>query len=253
MIDPIGADSELVINGTFDSDTDWTKGDGWTTSGKCGIWEESVGYGNLEQDISIIEGQTYLVQYEVGSIEMYGQVKAQVGGTDGVLRTSAGVYREIITAGAGSALKFIPSASPTGFNSVIEIDNVSVCRIIETGKNWPLYVSSMPDGDGVKTNCGAVYDTAGILDGKLSSGEVVQHPGIQLRIRSSDYEVGYAKIEELALALDNVNQDTIVVKGNTYLLQNISRTTSVVPLGSERGYKRRFVFTVNFLITIRKI
>jgi len=133
------------------------------------------------------------------------------------------------------------------------INNLSLMTDPSDGNDWPLYISSMPDGDNIETNCGAIYDTAGVLDGKLSSGEVIQHPGIQLRIRSDDYETGYAKIEAIALALDDVSWDTIVVGGNTYLLQNISRTTSVVPLGSERGYKRRFVFTVNFLITIRKV
>jgi len=119
--------------------------------------------------------------------------------------------------------------------------------------DWPLYVSSMPDGDNVKTNCGAIYDTAGVLDGKLSSGEVIQHPGIQIRIRSDNYEMGYAKIEKIALTLDDICWNTITIGEDSYLLQNISRTTPVVPLGSERGYKRRFSFTVNFLCTIRKI
>lgn len=133
------------------------------------------------------------------------------------------------------------------------INNLSLMTDPSDGNDWPLYISSMPDGDNVKTSCGAIYDTAGVLDGKLSSGEVVLHPGIHLRIRSNDYEEGYAKIEEVALALDNVNKDTIVLGGDTYLLQNISRTTSIVPLGPEKGYKRRFLFTVNFLVSLRKV
>jgi len=133
------------------------------------------------------------------------------------------------------------------------IETLSLMTDPSDGDDWPLYISSMPDGDNVKTDCGAIYDTAGVLDGKLSSGEVVQHPGIQLCIRSDDYETGYAKIEAIALALDDICWNTITISGDTYLLQNISRVSAVVPLGSERGYKRRFLFTVNFLCSLRKI
>jgi len=133
------------------------------------------------------------------------------------------------------------------------INSLSLMTNPSDGDNWPLYISSMPDGDDVEVNCGSIYDTVGILDGKLSNGEVIQHPGIQLRIRSDNYEIGFAKIEAIALALDDVSWDTVEVNAIAYLLQNISRTTSIVPLGSERGTKRRFIFTTNFLVTIRKI
>jgi len=133
------------------------------------------------------------------------------------------------------------------------INTLSLMTTPSDEGNWPLYLSSMPDGDNIKTNCGAIYDTTGVLDGKISDGEVIQHPGIQLRIRSDDYEIGYAKIEAIALALDSVLFDIVSIDAVDYLLQNVSRTTAVVPLGSERGYKRRFLFTVNFLVTLRKI
>ena len=32
--------------------------------------------------------------------------------------------------------------------------------------SWPLYVSSLPDGNGVSDNCGAVYDTVGLKIGR---------------------------------------------------------------------------------------
>ncbi len=133
------------------------------------------------------------------------------------------------------------------------ISTLSLMTLPSDRGSWPLYVANMPDGNDIETNCGCVYDTPGVLDGKLSSGEVIQHPGIQLRIRSNDYETGYAKTEAIALALDDVSWDTITVSGTTYLLQSVSRTSPVVPLGSERGTKRRFLFTANFLITLKKL
>ena len=69
------------------------------------------------------------------------------------------------------------------------INNLSLMTDPSDGSDWPLYKSSMPDSDNVKTNCGAIYDTAGVLDGKLSTGKVVQHPGIQISIRSNNHEI----------------------------------------------------------------
>jgi len=130
------------------------------------------------------------------------------------------------------------------------INNLSLMTDPDDRADWPLYISSMPDDE---VNCGAIYDTAGVLDGKLMTGEVIIHPGIQLSIRSNDYETAYAKIEAITLALDDINWDTIVVEGTTYQLQNVSRATPIFPLGSERGYKRRFIFVVNFLMSLKKI
>ncbi len=119
------------------------------------------------------------------------------------------------------------------------------------GDVWPLYVSHLPDID---IDCGAIYDTAGVLDAKLSNGEVVEHLGIQISIRSDDYEMGYIKIEAITLALDVIhNVDVALDSATYYRIQNASRSSPIVPLGTEKGTKRRFLFTVNFLMTLRKI
>ncbi len=119
---------------------------------------------------------------------------------------------------------------------------------------WPLYVGSLSDSKNVKTEAGALYDPAGVIDGKLMNGEVIQHPGIQLRIRSQSYQTGWSKAESVALDLDEVYRDTVVVNGNTYLIQNISRTSQVIALGQEmKTSKRRYIFTVNFLMTLKRV
>jgi len=117
---------------------------------------------------------------------------------------------------------------------------------------WPLYKTSMPTGDNVEINCGALYNTTGMNESRLMTGLVVTHPGIQLRIRSSTSEIGWVKIEDIADALDKVENVDIVVKGKTYRIQNASRTSPIVPLGQEIG-TRRYLFTVNYLLTVRRI
>lgn len=172
------------------------------------------------------------------------------------------VSGSVIPAVTGGVFLYIQSlvvdidlaASPASIlRSFIIEEAIGSMTLPSDGSDWPLFISSMPDGNDVKVNCGAIYDTSGVLDGKLSDGEVVQHPGIQIRIRSDDYETGYAKIEIIALALDDVDWNTIVINSTTYLFQNISRTTPIISLGPERGFKRRFLFTVNFMVTLKKV
>jgi hypothetical protein len=143
--------------------------------------------------------------------------------------------------------------SPSSIIAAYLIDEISKMTWPTDKSSWPLYISHMPDGDEVETDCGAIYDTSGILDGRLMSGLVPQHPGIQIKIRSRDYEEGYAKIEDVASALDAISYYSITIAAGEYEIQNVSRTTAVVFIGLEPGTKRRYLFTVNFLLTIKKL
>ncbi len=118
---------------------------------------------------------------------------------------------------------------------------------------WPLYVNHLPDSPNVEDNCGAIYDTTGVKDGRLMEGPVPQHFGIQLKIRSLGNQAGYVKIEDIAVAMDEVVRVELSLSSGDYVIQNVSRTSPVVPLGIEGGTKRRFLFTINFLVTMRKV
>ncbi len=118
---------------------------------------------------------------------------------------------------------------------------------------WPLYVSFMPDSSDVKTDCGTLYDIPGTKDGRLMAGEVIQHFGFQLKIRSSDYNTGWAKAEAIATNLDSVNNNVETVEGEDYQICNVSRVEPIVALGTEAGTKQRRLFTINFLVTVKKI
>ncbi len=118
--------------------------------------------------------------------------------------------------------------------------------------DWPLYISLMPDGDEVETNLGAVYDTVGVNDPRQMNGLVPEHPGIQIMIRSQNHEAGYAKIESIGNALDEVVRAQVFIGEKEFEIHNISRTSNIVSLGVERGTKR-YLFSLNYIVTIRKI
>ncbi len=118
---------------------------------------------------------------------------------------------------------------------------------------WPLYVSWMPDA-GAVTNCGAAYDTDGNKDGRLmSDGTVIQHFGIQLKTRCDDYNTGWTKLEAVAIDLDGLLNEAIVVGGNNYEIQNVSRKSLVTSLGAEEGTQGRQLFTIDLLVTVKII
>ncbi len=119
--------------------------------------------------------------------------------------------------------------------------------------DWPLYVSYTPDNDDVKTDLGVMYDTSPLKDGRISEGEVINHFGIQLKIRTDNHVQGYVKAEEIANALDEVLNDSIIINSNEYLIHNVSRQGAPISLGVEKGTKNRRLFTVNFLVTMKRV
>jgi len=132
------------------------------------------------------------------------------------------------------------------------IDTLALMTDPDDRADWPLYSTSLPDGDNVKANVGCVFDTTGVSDQRSMNGTWPEHPGIQLRIRARNHKTGYQKIEVVAKALDEVAAASITIGSLEFEIQNVRRTSPIVPLGIEEG-KRRVNFTVNFLITIREL
>lgn len=109
---------DLQTNGTFDTDSGWTKGSGWTISG--GTANHTTGTATLEQNIVVSPGDVLHVKYTVSGVST-GSVTASAGGTAGTARSTNGTFTEDIIAGATTVLAFTPS---TSFNG--KIDNVEV-------------------------------------------------------------------------------------------------------------------------------
>ena len=122
---------ERVINGGFDTDSDWTKETGWTISG--GVASQSGGnaLSSLYNTISgnIVEGKTYRVTFTVVSITS-GQVRVELGGgqaaSRGTWRTAAGTYTEILTA---SQTSYAVKSGDTGNEFTGTVDNVSIKEV----------------------------------------------------------------------------------------------------------------------------
>ncbi len=142
------------------------------------------------------------------------------------------------------------AVSPASIIAYYIINTLAKMTDPSDGSTWPLWISHMQDKP---SNAGTIYDTSGVLEQRQMSGLVPTHQGIQIRIRATSYEIGYAKIEDIASALDEVFDVSVEIDPEEYVIQNISKSSPIVSLGIEEGTKRRFLFTINYLLTIRKI
>jgi hypothetical protein len=118
---------------------------------------------------------------------------------------------------------------------------------------WPIYTGFLPDD---KDQAICIYGTAGSPDGRIMrTGERIEHPGIQIRIRSLKYVPTSLKADQIAATIDSIAGDEVTMEpGTVYSIANISRSGTPLNLGPEEatGSKRRFNFTVNATVTYRK-
>ncbi len=121
VIPGLGADDDSIVNGTFDTDTDWTKGTGWTIFAGTANHQTAIGAGDLSQDITAVTGTLYVVTYDVLFTDT-GTVTPNIGGTDGIVRSENGSYQEVIVAGASDTL--FSMVADFAFNG--SVDNIIV-------------------------------------------------------------------------------------------------------------------------------
>jgi len=116
---------EKVINGDFTSSEGWIFGTGWSydSTNHEADKTSATNSGSLEQDISAIPGEQYVLKFTVRNCTA-GGVRPYIGGTAGTTVSANGDYVQIITATSTANLKFVPSSD----NTVLSIDNVSVKR-----------------------------------------------------------------------------------------------------------------------------
>ena len=121
---------DRVVNGGFDTDTDWTKGTGWTiAAGVASCDGTQVSASNLSQDISahVNEGERVSITYTVNSISV-DWIRIVVGGTTGgtTVQTAPGTYTDTINAGSGT-----PTGIRVNAGTICEADNISARKVLE--------------------------------------------------------------------------------------------------------------------------
>jgi len=113
--------SELITNGTFDTDSGWTKGSGWTISDGTATHDSTGGTTELTQSVSLTNDVLYKVQIEVSGY-ISGSLNINVNGSAaGASITSNGTHTQYIVA-AGSANTFYLIS----YTFQASVDNVTI-------------------------------------------------------------------------------------------------------------------------------
>jgi len=115
--------SELITNGDFATDSDWSKGAGWSISGGKGIVTNSTTT-SIYQDVLTLS-KSYKASFTISSIEN-GSLKIGIGVNFSQEFTEVGTYTYYGTPSNDSLLRITPS---NGTNATI--DNVSVKEVID--------------------------------------------------------------------------------------------------------------------------
>ena len=159
----------LVTNGTFDADTNWTKGTGWTISGGAARYNNTAGYNSLSQNVGIVLGKSYQLVFDI----------TVTSGSLADVRAGGGTAGFTIGSGYSSTQTVSINFTPTGTDGIIyfvaqsgafvgSIDNISIFETDGTD-----VVHRMPKGwvpkdvfeDGLLQREGAANDYEVVYDG----------------------------------------------------------------------------------------
>jgi hypothetical protein len=112
-----GDTSLIVTNGTFATDTSWTKGAGWTIAASKATM--AAASSDLSQAAVLKVGETYTIVFTTTGITG-GDVTAYAGTTAGTARSTNNTFSQILTCAGNTTLKFTANAC-TGSVSDVQI------------------------------------------------------------------------------------------------------------------------------------
>jgi len=118
------AEANVVTNGTFASDTGWTKGAGWTIA--AGVADAAGAISTaLSQTsaVTLVQGRSYSVTYT--ATRAAGGVTVSLGGTAGTERTTSATFTETIICGSTQAIAFTGNAF-TGTVDTVTITPIAI-------------------------------------------------------------------------------------------------------------------------------
>jgi hypothetical protein len=116
---------ELVTNGSFDTDSNWSKQSGWSIANGVATFDinnYSGGNANIFQNC-MVSGKEYVLTYDV--VDYVQGFVRNVSRSGAIPRTANGTYTEKFT--ASNANLYLKADS--GTNTILSIDNVSVKEV----------------------------------------------------------------------------------------------------------------------------
>ena len=167
--------SELVTNGAFAADTDWTKGTGWTISG--GTATHGTGTASdIEQSISVTENTYYRVSVTTTGITA-GSVTPKVGGTSGTAITTNTTTTETIRCGSGSLIEFTATSDFDGDLDDVTVKEISDLDDMSLSLDSSAFVGGAPELSAFDTDFKHGFFNGDNMTATLTTKEVEIHEG----------------------------------------------------------------------------
>lgn len=117
---------------------------------------------------------------------------------------------------------------------------------------WPCFVAVEPN---TPDRLVTTFDTLGHLQARVHiSGDQIEKPGVQIRIRANSHEDGWAKGSAILTMLDqDIRSQSVTIGSSTYCIQSVHRKSPLIELGKELQITKRHLWTINCTMTVSKI
>jgi hypothetical protein len=100
--------------------------------------------------------------------------------------------------------------------------------------DWPLYVGSLPEEDGVPNNAAAIFSTAGEVRARyLEDGGYLYKHGFQILVRSLSFPEAWQKAQEVLAYLALLHQEEVTIDDDTYLVDCVMITAPPISTGQQ--------------------
>jgi len=115
---------------------------------------------------------------------------------------------------------------------------------------WPVFADFAPESP---DNLISIFTTPSRLQGKDHVvGDVAEHNGFQVSVRSSSFSPGDQKARTIADSFDSLKSQEVTYDGSSYILSSITRRTGILNPTRNVEDSRRNLFTFNCTTTIRQ-
>jgi hypothetical protein len=215
--------TELVTNGDFTVDANWTKGTGWTIAAGVASFAATGSSSQLTQPIAFVAGRIYALTFTLTRVAGNFQARFEGGTTAGASTlTASGTYTQYLTAATGNVTLALQGGSTfTG-----TVDNVSLKSVLLSADNASnLYLL----GTSTTTTEGSYYDGA-IYNRALSVTECSNYclrgpdaldiGGSQTAKFTSDFSAGTNSFTGVSGVTVTGNQDAVYGVDDTMLIES---------------------------------
>lgn len=158
------AEENIVLNGTFASDTSWTKGTGWSIGAGVATAAGAISTAISQTQASslIVEGRSYSLTFTV--TRTAGGIIPSIGGTAGTERTTSSTFTETIIAGSSQVIAF----TGNGFTGTIDTITITPIAIVPADNS----TGGGPDLNPTVYLLGGAYSKLSLITADSSGGTV---------------------------------------------------------------------------------